>query len=138
MRLCLAGFLTVHAVTDVWEGYIWLPVVWVQMAVGVLAAVWNGGVSEALLVRLLPGISVFMASILSGEKIGRGDAWLLMATGLYLDVWQQLYLWCCASVLAFLWTTGHMVAGRVDKTTQIALAPFVWFGYLGRWYSGWF
>ncbi len=138
MRLCLAIFLTIHAVTDGRNGYIYLPVIWVQMAIGVVAAVWTGYGVEALFWRLLPGIAVFFFSRISGERIGRGDAWLLTAAGLYLGLWQQLCLWCGASVLAFLWTMWRMVAGRVDKHTEIALAPFLWLGYLGGLCVGWF
>ncbi len=138
MRLCLAIFLTIHGVTDGKSGYIYLPVIWVQMAIGVMVAVWDGYGVEMLLLRLLPGIAVFFVSRISGERIGRGDAWLLTATGLYLGLWQQLCLWCCASMLSFLWTMWRMVAGRVDKNKEIVLAPFLWLGYLGGLCVGWF
>ena len=138
MRLWMGIFLTIHAATDVWGGYIYLPVVWIQMVTGVAVMVWSGVGTGTVFWQLLPGLGVFAVSMSSREKIGCGDAWLLMATGLYLGIWQQLQLWCAASILAFLWTMSGMVAGRVDKHTEIVLAPFIWLGYLGGSCFGWF
>lgn len=138
MSTFLGIFLTLHAVVDAKSGYIYLPLVWVQMAVGFFGGCLQGRDLLELCIRLLPGACLFPVSYVTRERIGRGDAWLLMAAGLYLKLWQQLYLWSLASVLAFLWTMWQFIRHRVDKEAEIAFAPFVWLGYLGGVCCGWF
>lgn len=72
---------------------------------------------------MLIGAVLFVVSILSKERIGKGDALLIGVTGIYLGFWDNLILLWASSALAGLVGFVMILAGKKKK--EIPFVPFV-------------
>jgi prepilin signal peptidase PulO-like enzyme (type II secretory pathway) len=76
------------------------------------------------------GVAVYIFSVISKEKIGRGDALMIMVTGLYLGFTNTLVLLWLSSLLAAL--IGAIVIRKYDSNMnyEMPFIPFLLVGYL--------
>ena len=76
------------------------------------------------------GVCILIISILSHEKVGRGDACIIMVTGIYLGFLNTLLLMWVSFVLAAI--GGMLVLSKSDKTMEkeLPFVPFLLAGYL--------
>ena len=86
---------------------------------------------------VVPGIFLLLISFMSGEGIGRGDAYLTMAAGLMAGLEEIMWVLLSASVLAGLFALVLTVAKRRSSKEECLLkqefpfVPFILCGYIG-------
>lgn len=78
---------------------------------------------DELLLRLAPGIFLLICSFAGRNKIGEGDALLIIATGYGLGAYNNLFVICIAFILGGIWGSVKMILKRNDRS--IAFAPFM-------------
>jgi leader peptidase (prepilin peptidase)/N-methyltransferase len=98
--------------------------------VGTGCSLLGGDWTDAsVLLRFLPGLFVLLLARLSGESIGYGDGWVLLALGCFFDP-EDLVSLCmaaisCAGIVAlFLLLVLHR-----GRHAQIPFVPFLLLGY---------
>lgn len=76
------------------------------------------------------GVAMYIFSIISKEKIGKGDALLVMVTGLYLGFMNTVVLVWLSSVLAAL--VGLVLIRKYDNKVdkEMPFVPFILLAYL--------
>ena len=76
------------------------------------------------------GIAIMCFSIFSKEKIGKGDAYIIMVTGLYLGFINTLLLLWFSTILAAI--TGIILIRKYDNkmSMEIPFVPFLLLGYI--------
>ncbi len=76
------------------------------------------------------GICMLLFSIFTKEKIGMGDAYLIMVTGLYMGFMNTAIILWISSVFAVI--VGLFIAGRNNnyKTLELPFVPFLLLGYI--------
>ena len=76
------------------------------------------------------GVAMYIFSIISKEKIGKGDALLVMVTGLYLGFMNTVVLVWLSSVLAAL--VGLVLIRKCDNKAdkEMPFVPFILLAYL--------
>lgn len=85
--------------------------------------------------NVLGGLSVggvlFLLSLATREKIGKGDALLLMVTGIYLGFWDNLFLLWLATVLASVVGVACVLVQKKGRSYELPFVPFVFIALLG-------
>lgn len=78
----------------------------------------------------LIGVVFLLVSRMTGEKLGYGDSWIILLLGVFLGVWELLYLLAIAFFLAAL--IGIIcLCLRKKKSTTIPFVPLLMLAYLG-------
>lgn len=76
------------------------------------------------------GIILYMISVLTEEKLGRGDAIYVLALGTLLDIREMMLVcmisFCLASFVGIL----LLILKKVEKQHKLAYLPFLTAGYL--------
>jgi leader peptidase (prepilin peptidase)/N-methyltransferase len=76
------------------------------------------------------GGMLVLASLLSGGKIGIGDGVVLTVSGIYLGLWDNLWLLMLSSFLLVAVAVGVWITKQKDKKDEIPFVPFVFLAYL--------
>lgn len=76
------------------------------------------------------GAAVGVISIATAGKIGMGDAFVLIVTGLGLGFWSNLELFAIALLLASIISIILLISRLADRKKSIPFVPFLLFGYL--------
>ena len=93
---------------------------------GVLLGIFLRGVSIELLLKICPGILLFVFSILSEEKMGLGDS-LVIGMGAFFLSLESLLIWIfLAFLLAGIIGIILMMFFHKNKKEQIPFVPFLW------------
>lgn len=71
------------------------------------------------------GIALYLLSVITGGKIGKGDGVLFMVTGVYLGFWNNLMMLWIACVMAGIVGTGMVVVFKKNKNYKLPFVPFV-------------
>lgn len=77
---------------------------------------------------MVVGGFLFLISIISGERIGKGDALMVTVSGIYLGFWNNLFLFWVASIFSGVAGLVFLFKGR--KNEEIPFAPFLLGVYL--------
>lgn len=128
LLFCLLGFCAV------WDGIrkeIPLVVVWVGMTAALVlracGAVGDGTWISALL-AVLPGAAFWLLSLITREKVGYGDGWVLMMIGLFAGL-QRCFLILLAGLVAESAVAMVLLAaGKAAGDREIPFVPFLLFG----------
>jgi leader peptidase (prepilin peptidase)/N-methyltransferase len=98
--------------------------------IGTACSLLGGDWTDAsVFLRFLPGLLVLLLARLTGESIGYGDGWVLLALGCFLAL-EDLVSLCmaaisCAGIVAlFLLLVLHR-----GRRAQIPFVPFLLLGY---------
>ncbi len=131
MEAALLGMLGICSLEDLWKRQIHLAVLAVFGLLGI--ALHLHGASRTawdLLCGAGIGALLYLISLLTGEKIGKGDALLVTTTGIYLGFRDNLLLLWIASLLAG--TVGLLLFlfRKKKKNDRIPFAPFLLAAYL--------
>ncbi len=84
----------------------------------------------SMAVGMIPGVGAYVLSILTKEKIGKGDAVLLMVTGLYMGFWGNVFMLWLGLIFA---AVGGIIAIAMFKRKrgdELPFVPFLFAGYL--------
>lgn len=67
----------------------------------------------------------------TGEALGYGDSWLILLLGIYLGLWQALYLLCIAFFICGIFAMVCMIRKKAVKNMSIPFMPFLVLGFWG-------
>lgn len=79
---------------------------------------------------ILVGVVLYIFSVFSKEKIGKGDAMIVMVSGLYLGFTNVMILLWISSLLALIVGLITMKKFKVDSSYEIPFVPFLMSGFL--------
>lgn len=77
------------------------------------------------------GVILIGIGIITGGKIGSGDGFVLIATGLFLGFYDNLFLVLTATFLVAVSGSILLLIKRVDKNYEIPFIPFLFISFLG-------
>lgn len=75
------------------------------------------------------GLVVYVISLLSKEKIGKGDALIIAISGIYIGFWDNLILFWGATTIAGMIGLIYIAFGRRNK--ELPFVPFLFITYVG-------
>lgn len=123
--------LAICAVCDGLKKEIPLAVVWIGIALAIVMQIQGmpGGRSWlSLTLSVLPGTVFWMLSLITGEKVGYGDGWVLIMIGLFMGLWRCFLILLIGLVSESLVVLILMVLRKISRDRQIPFAPFLLFG----------
>lgn len=104
-----------------------LPVV--LMGAALLAVrLYKGTDVAGIVCSLIPGTLLFLLAVLSKEKIGRGDALVLLALGCGYGVWQVIGVLGLSLLLAAVVSAVLLIAKKAGRKTELPFVPFLFCG----------
>lgn len=78
---------------------------------------------------LLPGAVLFLSAFITRERIGKGDAGVVLILGIYLGMWECLTVLMLGCVLAALFGMCMVVICRCSPKRYLIFSPFLCVGY---------
>lgn len=131
-QLAIMGMLAICTAQDIKRKQIRLNVV---LGFGILGIffhmLWRMQSIENLLLGMSLGVALLLVSIATGGKIGAGDGVLLIVTGIYLGLKQNLELFFCGLFLCGIWALGLLVLRKRSRKDCIPFVPFLLASYIG-------
>lgn len=76
------------------------------------------------------GLFVYLFSIISNEKIGKGDALVVAVSGLYLGFMNTVLVLWLGSLLALLGGVFYIYYNRKPLDTEVPFVPFLLLSYV--------
>lgn len=92
---------------------------------------WRVQSIENILLGMSVGVVLLMLSVLTGGRIGAGDAVLLIVTGIYLGLEQNLQLFFSGLLLCGMWALGLLILRKKSRKDSIPFVPFLLAAYMG-------
>ena len=130
-QVAVIGMLAICATEDLRKKQIHLNVV---LAFGILGIVFHMLGQEQTIENIIFGMGVggvlLLLSILTGGKIGIGDGVLLVVTGIYLGLEQNLMLFAGSLFICACYALLLLVLRRRKRNDTLAYAPFVLVSYV--------
>ena len=129
--LSLLGILGFFSVEDMRKRSVQLVALLAAAITGVVMHLYFGRISIwSLLGGLAVGAIMYGISILSQERIGKGDALLIAVTGIFLGFWGNLLVLWIATLLAMCAGIAAIVFFQKGKNYELPFIPFVFASYL--------
>ena len=129
--IVLGEFLLIEGYRDLRQRNISMMAVWI---VGVLGAILQfEGIKEngiEIAGGMIIGALILLLAKLTDEKIGYGDGWVLMISGLYLGFRYNMYLLLISLMLASFISIILLLTKKADKKTELPFVSFMLPGYL--------
>ena len=126
------GMLTICSAEDIKKKKISLNSVLAFGILGILFhMLWRIQPIESVLLGMSVGVALLFFSVLTGGKIGSGDAVLLIVTGIYLGLEQNLELFFCGLLLCSVWALALLVIRKKSRKDSIPFVPFLLAAYMG-------
>lgn len=131
IEIILFLLLGICAVCDGMERKIPLAVVWIGIAAAIVLQI-EGSAGEwswlSVSMSILPGVIFWMLSLITGEKVGYGDGWILVMIGLFLGLWRCFLVLLIGLVSESLVVLTLLAVKRITRDRQIPFAPFLLLG----------
>lgn len=127
------GILGVCSVMDLRKKRIPLIPIVICLGAGVLWQVlWQGTTAGKLLLSCLPGGILLGTACLTEQKIGYGDGWVVLASGVWTGMWD-MFLILTGGMLACAVFSGFLLAFRkVNRGDTLPFIPFLLLACIGR------
>lgn len=131
VEVLLFFFLGICAVFDGMEKKVPLAVIWLGIITAIVLHIegiigdrswWDMGMA------VLPGMIFWMLSLVTYEKVGYGDGWMLVMIGLFTGLWKCFLILMVGLVSESLSVLVLLAFRRISKDRQIPFAPFLLFG----------
>lgn len=123
-------FLFIESIRDIRKREISMISVGIFGVLGiVLQLISDASNWYSMLAGALVGVVVLLSAKITCEKIGYGDGWLLVVTGIYLGFRYNLFLFAIALFLSAVVSMVLMVFKKVNRKSAIPFIPFVLGGY---------
>ncbi len=130
LTVLLAG-LSVIALIDWKKQKIYLPMVIVIGCVGLGIHIFLMDMTIAdIFWGVLPGAIMLLLGYFTEERIGYGDGFTFIMTGIYLGGRNNLTLLVISSVLAGFYALILLIIRKKNRQDRIAYVPFVLLGYI--------
>ena len=127
----LGVFLLIEGIRDLQKHKVSMITV---MIAGILGVIFQFGIIQEngleILGGILIGIVLLLLAKITREKIGYGDGWIFVVTGIYLGFHSNMYLLLLSLFLASLVSICLLVFKKVNKKTELPFVSFVLPGYL--------
>lgn len=88
------------------------------------------GYWQSYLAGVLPGAVLWMAGKVSGNRIGSGDGYVLMALGLHLGLWNVVNCLLYGSVFCAIAGAVLLALKKKNKQDALPFLPFLTAGYI--------
>lgn len=124
-------FLGICAVYDGIERTIPLAVVWLGIITAVLLRIEDlagDGTWQTAALSVIPGAVFWLISLITCERVGYGDGWLLIMIGLFVGLWECFLILMIALISGSVVVLILLAAGKVSKDYQLPFAPYLLFG----------
>lgn len=131
VEIFLFLLLAICAVCDGLERKIPLAVVWIGIAAAIVLQVQGMSGERSWLsiaLSVLPGAIFWMLSLVTGEKVGYGDGWMLIMIGLFTGLWRCFLILLVGLASESLVVLALLAFRRISGDRQIPFAPFLLFG----------
>ncbi len=131
LSLLLTLFLIICSYTDIKMKEIYFKVLLPFFLTGVIAAAVSG--REAVLAALLgaaAGIALLLLSFITRGAIGEGDGLVLVVTGVFLGISENLRLLTFALFLSALFSVGAMIIKGWKRDRELPFVPFLLAAFL--------
>ena len=129
--ICMTGMLLHMSIEDIKKKTV--PVIPMMLwgIAGVILHLYFGRISYAGMASgLIPGACAYVLSIATHEKIGKGDALLLIVTGIYMGFWGNVFMLWIGMILAAFGGVVAMVMFDKNKNHELPFVPFLFAGFL--------
>jgi leader peptidase (prepilin peptidase) / N-methyltransferase len=130
--ICIIGLLGICTYTDIRKRELSMVIVGIFAG---LAIVWCAVFMKAFLwqqvIGCVVGVLLLLLSKLTKGAIGEGDGYLLMVTGLFLGLWDNIRLlmgalWSVAVIAIIL-----LIIRKADRKKELPFVPFLLLSYVG-------
>lgn len=127
----LGVFLLIEGIRDLQKHKVSMITVMIAGILGVIfqfVIIQENGLK--IIGGILIGIVLLLLAKMTREKIGYGDGWIFVVTGIYLGFHSNMYLLLLSLFLASLVSICLLVFKKVNKKTELPFVPFILPGYL--------
>lgn len=119
-------FLGICSVEDIWKRKIHLGIVMAFFVLGLWIKRYNETLEwKNVLGGMTIGLLVMIGSLLSKEQVGKGDAAMLITSGIYLGFWDNLTVFGIATVAAAVISMFLYIFLKKPGSYRIPFAPFL-------------
>ena len=122
--------LTLCAVRDILQKQIYISEIIAFALINLILAWYEKIGWGAMVFGVLPGIVLFLVSVCSREKMGKGDAFLVMGAGIYLGI-VKIFLVVFAALLLSSVYGLFLLWKKKGWAYEIAFVPFLLVPYTG-------
>lgn len=129
--IVLGEFLLIEGYRDLRQRNISMMVVWIVGVLGMIlqfAGIKENGIEIAG--GIIIGVFFLLMAKITDEKIGYGDGWVLMISGLYLGFRDNMYLFLISLMLASFVAIILLLTKKANKKTELPFVSFMLPGYL--------
>lgn len=127
------GIFGVCSVMDIRKRTVSLIPAWLFLAVGV---VWQIAFQQTevweLFLSLVPGAALIGIAWLTGEKIGYGDGWIVMAAGIWTGALDIFLILTGGMMLCGLYSGILLSLRKIRRNDTLPFLPFLLAGCIGR------
>ncbi|WP_167958969.1 prepilin peptidase [Anaerosporobacter faecicola] len=132
MTVGMIGLLLLIAVIDYRKKEIARKVLILMiLLVGVNYLLYQPISIQSSLGGLMLGIVLLLLSVITKEKIGKGDAYLIMVLGGYLGISRISLVLLYALTLCAILSGLLLICKKVKREYRVAFVPFIFVGFIG-------
>lgn len=131
IEVVLFLLLVICAVTDSIRKEIPLAVIWLGILLAVACHVLGCMGEEtwsAVALSVLPGVVFWGISLVTGEKVGYGDGWMLVMIGLFTDLRRCFMILLVGLMIESAVVLFLLAVRRISTEKEIPFAPFLLIG----------
>lgn len=122
-------FIGICTYTDIKNGFIYTGICIVNIAAALVLHLMEDSLDWTNIgVGLVVGILVMIIAIVSKEKIGRGDAWVIGTLGIMVGGTAASSVLFWASLIGCLYGVVGILLGRIRVKDKIIFMPFIFAG----------
>ena len=129
--IVMGVFLLIEGIRDLEKHKVSIITVVIAGVIGVIlqfGIIQENGLE--ILGGILIGIVLLLLAKITREKIGYGDGWIFVVTGIYLGFHSNMYLLLLSLFLASLVSICLLVFKKVNRKTELPFVSFILPGYL--------
>ncbi|MCM1121121.1 MAG: prepilin peptidase [Eubacterium sp.] len=131
IEIFLFLLLGICAVIDGIKREIPIVVVWLGIAAAVILRL-QGTIGEGswrlAVLSVIPGVIFWMLSLVTGEKVGYGDGWLLVMIGLFAGLWKCFLILLIGLLAESVAMLVLLAVRRISRDHRVPFAPFLLLG----------
>lgn len=131
IEILLFVFLGICAVYDGVAKEVPLVVVWLGIITAIVLHIQglSGNQTwQAAVFSVIPGMTFWILSFITGEKVGYGDGWILIMIGVFIGLWKCFLVLMIGLILSSLVMLILLAFRRVSRNYQLPFAPFLLLG----------
>lgn len=131
IEIFLFLLLGICAVIDGMKREIPIVVVWLGIVAAIilrLQGIIDEGSWFMAVLSVIPGAMFWMLSLVTGEKVGYGDGWMLIMVGAFVGLWRCFLILLVGLILESIVVLILLAVHRIAGDRQVPFAPFLLLG----------